>query len=559
MTNRSMQALRIVATSICWLLAMRDLGSTQISNNQPQTFSGPYEVAGTVLSKIDGRPLAQARVVLANARNLDEFQIVITNDDGKFVFPAVPAGKYSLTGMKRGFIPAAYDQHDQFSTAIVTGAGLETRNLLLKLAPNAIIFGKILDEAGDPVRNATVTLYYDDHEEGLHQIRESKKAQTDDLGAYELPSLNPGTYYLSATATPWYAVHPPSDTAHSGSGEHSSSTAKVELSLDVAYPVTYYPDVTDTDSATPIPLRGGERMQIDIHLNPVPALRLLFRVPGDSQHGYSFPRFEQHSFQDPTLINAANAAMVSPGVIEVTGIPAGRYDVQLQGAGQSLQMSGIDLTNEGQEVDASAGEALSDVKVSVQAVAGTKLTELAVGLRSNGKIRTGVFGLNEKGEQELQHVAAGRYEMFLVSSGKPYSIARMSAEGAEVSGHTITIASGSSPSITLVVTEGRIVVEGVAKRAGKPFAGAMVVLVPKNVDGDRNLFRRDQSDLDGTFSLRDVTPGSYTLVAIENGWDLDWSQPGVIAVYAKHGRSLEVASSPGKPLRLDEPIEVVSK
>ena len=58
--------------------------------------------------------------------------------------------------------------------------------------------------------------------------------------------------------------------------------------------------------------------------------------------------------------------------------------------------------------------------------------------------------------------------------------------------------------------------------------------------GIADLFRRDQSDLDGTFSLRDVTPGKYTLVAIENGWDLDWSQPEVIAVYAKHGRAVEV-------------------
>lgn len=545
--------------SIYCLLAMRDFASTQISSNQPQTFSGPYEVAGTVLSKIDGRPLAQARVVLADARNLEEFQIVITADDGKFVFPTVPAGKYSLTGMKHGFIPAAYDQHDQFSTAIVTGAGLETGNLLLRLAPNAIIFGKILDEAGDPVRNATVTLYYDDHEEGLHQVRESKKAQTDDLGAYELPSLRPGTYYLSATATPWYAVHPPSATPHSGSGEYSSSSVMVDRSLDVAYPVTYYPDVTDADSATPIPLRGGERMQVDIHLNPVPALRLLFRVPGDNQHGYSFPRFEQHSFEDPTFINAAIAAMVSPGVIEVTGIPAGRYDVQLQGAGQSLQMSGIDLTNEGQEVDASAGEALSDVKVTVQVPGETKITELAVGLRSKGRIRTGVFGLNEKGETELRQISAGRYEVFLLSSGKTYYITRMSAEGAEVSGHTVAITAGTSPSLALAAIPGSVMVEGVAKRAGKPFAGAMVVLVPKNVEGNRDLFRRDQSDLDGTFSLRDVTPGSYTLVAIENGWDLDWSQPGVIAVYAKQGRSFEAASSPGKPMRVDAPIEVVSK
>ena len=60
--------------------------------------------------------------------------------------------------------------------------------------------------------------------------------------------------------------------------------------------------------------------------------------------------------------------------------------------------------------------------------------------------------------------------------------------------------------------------------------------MPKNPEADRELFRRDQSDLDGTFLLRNVIPGSYTLLAIENGWDLDWSQPGVIAAYLKRGR-----------------------
>jgi hypothetical protein len=59
--------------------------------------------------------------------------------------------------------------------------------------------------------------------------------------------------------------------------------------------------------------------------------------------------------------------------------------------------------------------------------------------------------------------------------------------------------------------------------------------------------------------LRDVAPGSYTLVAIDNGWDLDWSQPGVIAVYAKHGRTIQVTNTPGKPLRVDAPVDVVSK
>ena len=86
-----------------------------------------------------------------------------------------------------------------------------------------------------------------------------------------------------------------------------------------------------------------------------------------------------------------------------------------------------------------------------------------------------------------------------------------------------------------------------------------MVLVPKYPEANRDLFRRDQSDMDGTFSLRGVIPGSYTVLAIENGWDLDWSQPGVIAAYLKRGRKIEVANQGGRPVTLAEPIEVQSK
>jgi hypothetical protein len=97
------------------------------------------------------------------------------------------------------------------------------------------------------------------------------------------------------------------------------------------------------------------------------------------------------------------------------------------------------------------------------------------------------------------------------------------------------------------------------KREGKGFAGAMVVLVPEYPETNRDLFRRDQSDLDGSFSLRGVIPGSYTVLAIENGWDLDWSQPGVIAAYLKHGRKIEVVNQGSRPMTVAEPIEVQSK
>jgi len=87
-------------------------------------------------------------------------------------------------------------------------------------------------------------------------------------------------------------------------------------------------------------------------------------------------------------------------------------------------------------------------------------------------------------------------------------------------------------------------------------SGAMVVLVPKDPESHRDLFRRDQSDQDGSFSLRSVIPGSYTIVAIENGWDLDWSRPGVIAQYARHGQAVTVTEHTQSSMHLSDPVEV---
>lgn len=552
-TRRTPTRLLLLTTALALSTAYP---AAQLANSKPAAGSAKkYRLAGTVASKIDGHPLSRARVTVRDAKNPDKFQSMITSEDGKFEFNDLATGKYSLRGAKRGFISASYDQHDPYSTAIVTGAGLDTENLVLKLAPDAVITGRVLDEAGEPVRHATVTLYLDDHRQGVDQIHPVRSAQTDDLGTYEITPLMPGTYFLSASATPWYAIHPQSEADHSEPSERTPAVA-VERSLDVAYLTTYYADVTDTESATPIPVRGGERLQVDIHLNPVPALRLLFRVPGDVKTGPTF-HLEQPAF-DGTTVPSVGIRPVSPGLWELTGIPAGRYNIRMQGAQTGVQLDGVELNKDGEEVDTSTGEPLSDVKVSVHAADQAALPQqLAVGLRSNGRTMARWQRLDTKGETEIDQVPAGRYDVVLLGPSVPYSITHISAEGANVTGHTVTVGAGASPVLSLTLAEGRVEVQGTVKRAGKGFAGAMVVLVPKNPEGNRDLFRRDQSDLDGTFALHNVVPGFYTLVAIDNGWDLDWSQPSVIAVYLKRGRKIEVGNR-SQPLNTAD-VEVQTK
>ena len=523
----------------------------QTAPASPLPAAGSFRVAGTIVSKTDAHPLGRARVTLRDAKKAEQFESIITAEDGKFSFEDVPAGKYSLTGAKRGFVTASYDQHDQFSTAIVTGTGIDTEALVLKIAPDAVIAGKVLDEAGEPVRHATVTLYYDDHQEGVDQIQPRNVAQTDDLGAYDLPSLVPGTYFLSVSATPWYAVHPPEDL------QGAKSEIAVDRSLDVAYPLTYYTDATNSDDAVAIPLQGGERLQVDMHLNPVPALHLLVHVPGDHKRGFMYPQLEQPAFDGSSFIQPNVGRMVSPGVFEVTGIPAGHYNLRIRGLG--VHMNGVDLNKDGEQVDATATEPTASLKLSVHTSGQTSVPKgLTVALRSKGRSFAGFHRLDEKGEAEIDDIPAGNYEVVVFGSRKQYAVARILAEGAGVSGHRLTLAAGAAASASLRLVAGSAEVEGVVMKSGRGFAGAMVVLVPKDPEGNRDLFRRDQSDLDGTFSLHNVVPGTYFLLAIENGWELDWSKPGVIAAYSKHGRAV-VVSDAGTQLNLPEPIQVQSR
>jgi protocatechuate 3,4-dioxygenase beta subunit len=532
-------------------LVAQDSAATQA----PAT-NAAFRIAGVVVSSTGWNPLAHARVTIIDDKNPERRQSMVTDEGGRFDFK-VGGGKYALQGTKRGYIAAAYEQHEQFSTAIVTGASLDTENLVLRLAPSAVLSGKILDELGNPVRHATVSLYREDRRVGIGRILKISGDSTDDQGAYEFSSLDAGTYFVSVTAKPWYANHPRSSEPGSPESETDNRTSAVDRSLDVAYPITYFGDSTEPDDATPIPIRGGDHLQADIHLNPVPALHLLFRVPDNGERGMSVPMLQRPSFDGVDTVQTDGMQQVSPGVFEINGVAPGRYSVRTPGSGDGNEANEINLTNDGQELNVAGAEAGANIKATVQVVGEAKLPpHLGVALR-NSKMRVVAWQeVDAKSELEFQDVAPGKYEVLAFAQAKRYSVVRISSTGSETAGHILNVTAGSSLAVSFSLVGGAMSVEGFAKRAGKAAPGAMVVLVPKDPESHRDLFRRDQSDQDGSFSLRSVVPGSYTIVAIENGWDLDWSRPGVIAHYAEHGKIVTVSGGTQGSMHVPDAVEV---
>jgi hypothetical protein len=481
---------------------------------------------------------------------------MITGDDGHFEFRNLPAGKYALNGAKRGYISAAYEQHEQFSTAIVTGAGVDTENLMLRLVRTAVLTGHVFDESGEPVRAATVTLWRDDHSAGVSRTVRYRSDQSDDLGSFEFAPLDAGTYFVSAVAKPWYAVYPPS-VRQTGATDVPTS---VDRSLDVVYLPTYYAGATDVEDASPILIRGGDHLDLDLHLTPVPALHVTLRIPPpQAGQGFQIPVLFKRDFDGSQQALQPDVQMTAPGVVEITAAP-GKYELRLsQQNNQPSQSSEVEISQDNQELDGSAGQAVSTIAAKVEVIGeAAPPPQMAFALR-NAQQRVVAWGqLNPAREVTFADLVPGNYEVLAGAASRAYSVVSMVVNGAPVSGRSLTVPAGAALVVSLRVVGGAADVNGLAQRAGKGAAGAMIVLVPKNPEANRELFRRDQSDLDGTFTFHSVIPGAYTAIAIENGWDLDWSKPAVIAQYAPHGEKIVVGGSQGA-IQLPSPLEIQPK
>jgi protocatechuate 3,4-dioxygenase beta subunit len=523
------------------------------SRSQALAAESKFKIAGTVVNSVTGAPLGKARITLMDTANRANILSVITGDDGHFEFYSLYRAKYSLQGAKRGFISAAYEQHEQFSTAIVTAADFNTENLVLRLTPLAFLSGKVIDESGEPVRKARVFLYAENHQGGMKRIERRGAELTDDEGYYEFAALAPGNYFVSVSAKPWYAFHL-SPSARSGGSSSPGVTP-----LDVGYPTTYNNGATDSQGATPFPLKAGEHVQVDVHLSPVPVVHLTIRIPEDQQNGPRMPQLRRRVFDTVEYVANDGVQSPAPGVYELSGVPAGKYSVVLPDSqtGRLQQSSEITLDKDGQELDVSHAEAMASVKLSVkmprQAPGSPQVT---MGLQDSRMRVIAVNAVDAAGEVTFEGIPPGKYALVAFSPDKRYSVVRTLISGVETSDHVLPLTAGSSLSGTVFLALGVVAVEGFVHRAGKPSSGVMVALIPKDPQSHLDMFRRDQSDSDGSFTLRAVIPGTYTLIAVEDAWGFQWLQPDVLNRYLQHGQNLTIGELMTNTVHLPEPVEV---
>jgi hypothetical protein len=538
-----------------WLDPSIAVGQSTTSNSgAPET---SYKIAGVVVNGVTGAPLAEARISLVDTKTRKSAAQQKTLEGGRFEFGGLAAGKFSLEGSKHGYISASYDQHEQYSTAIVTGPALKTDELVLRLNPVAMISGHVHDESGEPVRSARVTLFREDHGGGMSRVNRLLNATSDDLGYFDFSSLIPGTYFVSVSATPWYAVHAPSTQTSSDNGR--SGVLPV---LDAAYPNTYHSSATEAADATPIVVKAGDHPEIEVQMNPVAALHIIFRTRDNGQNGIQVPQLQKRVFDWAEPVQTGGVVSVEPGVYELVGVPPGKYSVRMNSGtpGEMAQASEMNLLRDGEELDASHGELLASLKITFKMEGGEAFpNRMLIYLQDSRRRIVAGSLVDPSGEANFSGVVAGKYAIFCNTQGKAYAVTRTETATLKAAGHDVPLAPGAQQELTAWLTGGVVKLEGVVQKEGKPVSGVMVVLIPKDPETHREYFRRDQSDFDGTFSLGFIVPGTYTIVAVEDAWGFEWLKPGVLSRYVQHGQELTIGPLMRGAVHLPDPVEVQPK
>jgi hypothetical protein len=514
---------------------------------QPPTGQN-FRISGTVVNASSGQALSHTQVAIGLPQN-GAAQAMITAEDGHFAFENLRAGKYWLAAEHKGFARQAFDEHEGFSTAIAVGPNLISENLIFRLRPDAVISGTIFDEQNEPVRGAQVMLFRRAVDNGHQGTYLQAQEGSDDLGRYRFSRLRPGTYFVVMSAQPWYAQH--GRTVKNAACEGCDLTAASEpdqarSALDVVYAITYYPSATDANDAKPIMVKPGERVTADITLTPVPALNVRIKLAGTASPESQGVTVTQRVFDGDPINVPKESLVMDKGEITIAGLPPGRFVLTFMSAGKerSCREVEVDVTGDA-DVSESEGTPGSAVTGVVKLDGSRLLPQRAfVQLRSRASGAALGSRISAKGDFDFQNrpLPPGTYEVSVFTTQRA-AVKTIEATAAKVTGHNIEIANAVPVRLIVTLSQGLGQVTGTALREGRPLAGAMIVLVPEHPENNVPLFRRDQSDSDGTFSLPNVLPGKYTVVAIENGWDLEWSNPDTLDRYIKKGTVVNVIAN----------------
>jgi hypothetical protein len=514
---------------------------------RPQSFappsSCPCTLRGSVVNVVSGQPVSRALVRLSG-----DSRATFTDSEGKFQFNGLPAGSFTLLAEKPGFL--GFDWGGSPSPVLLPiNLAPDSPDAVVKLTPESVVFGQVLDEKGEPLEDFTVALFSRNPTNGGLFSAPHQRFVTDDQGKFRIAGVYPGSYYLAVRAEQQPALR-------------SSQKSAAPMGFALAF----YPGVSGPSAAVRLKLRAGSTIQANFSLKREPFVQLSGAVTG-----YAPKEQVTLELQDSSGASEASDVIFDPatGSFHTKWIPPGVYNLSAQSAGLydvgkgTLSRVLVDVqSSEADQAGASSRPAYAGLRVNAtSSLSSLRLVlqptvDIPIVIRNlpaaNSEGPTSVpfslalvskedelMGFNRSVSAENSSRPESSGDVRMIFSGVvpgTYELAVESPSGAEVytesafwgstdllHNNLVLDSSGSIPPIELAVRDDGAALNGAVSFSDLPVP-AQVVLLSENRRRPRIVLAAPN----GEFEVSGLAPGVYRVFAVDASAGYDYTDPGFL-------------------------------
>ena len=504
---------------------------------QPPPATDPKDLAtlsGKTVST-EGQPLKKTALSLRSVGGAAGSGLVLQNytaisdGQGKFVFEGLQPGRYQLTAERQGYLRQNYGSKRSMGvgTILTLSKGEEVKDLTFPLTPHATISGKVLDDDGDPVANASVSAMRSDFMNGKRQMMPVGQANSDEGGDYKIGGLAPGRYYLVASKQRGMFM--------SDAAPPDAKPGKIEEDLVT----TYYPSVTDSSSATPIDtIAGRSAPGTDIRLRKAQVVRvrgkLVGLLPNQSMERLRLMLLPSGASMMTSMMTSIGSGSVSPtkdGSFELTGVPAGSFTLaatNMQGMIQILARQQVEVGSQNLDGLVLTMQTPSDLRGTVKTEGEPKTApgdaarvappSLRVTLRAfEGAMFTPPQGtVNADGTFVLPNISPGKYRLSVYGNPDGAYLKAIRLGDRDVLAEGLDLSDGASGAVQVIFSTAAAEIGGSVQADGQPVAAGAVTLVPDPPRPEQTrLYPMSGVDQNGKFTFKNLAPGKYVVYAWE--------------------------------------------
>ena len=537
---------------------------------RPPAQAGTAVIRGQIVAADTGRPLRRARIQ-ARAPELaqGDNRTASTGADGKFEIKDLPAGRYTVTVQRNGYLGLSYGQRRPFEQGkpIQISEKQVVENVNFSLPRMSVITGRVFDEAGEAISGVQMFAMRSVYFEGKRQlvpVAGGFSVLTDDAGQYRLLGLAPGSYYVMASPRETWSV--------------TENGAQVTM----GYAPTYSPSTTSIADARRVTVALGQEVgNNDISLIPGRASK----VSGTAADSQGRPLAGRQvglsvEFRGPgfMLMMGMPGAPIGPdGSFTIKDLAPGEYVVQVRTStdinGATVQetasvplvvagadLDGVALTTSsgwsaaGQvigEDGAAPGVARDRVRPLARAVAGSRGLSPQLGA-DNGRVK-------DDWTFEIGGVASPSRIRATVPDG--WIVKGIQQDGRDVTDTVFDLKSGDRVSGLRVIVSNRVnsITGQLTDGKGAPISDGTVIVFTTEPDKwheDSRYVRSARPDQSGSYKITGMPPGEYLAVAIDDVEEGTWNDPEYLESIRRYGQrvTLGEASAETVALKLVTPL-----